>query len=175
MKIKVALSVFIVAIMGTSGLSMAEPNNARFKPGDKNIAEIATSDPNNFSTLVAALVCTDLVGAVSNPYDELTVFAPTNAAFAVLNLDASNICNEFDTATLTTILLYHVTGERRPSPSIINGFDKSVDMLAGGSIYPDGGGSLTIRDNGDNPVQITTPDVLASNGIIHVVDHVLLP
>jgi transforming growth factor-beta-induced protein len=157
-----------------TAMSIPAATAERFKPGDQTIAEIAVSDPGNFSTLVAALSCTDLVGAVAAEDAELTVFAPTNAAFAKLNLDASNVCT-IDTGTLSTILLYHVVDERRTSPSVINGMNKSIDMLAGGAVYPDGNGSTVIRDNGGNAVTIVIPDVLASNGVVHVVDTVLLP
>jgi transforming growth factor-beta-induced protein len=145
----------------------------RFKPGDDTIAEIAVTD-GNFNTLVAALSCTGLVGAVADPEAELTVFAPTDSAFAAAGLDAGNICAVFDTETLTTILLYHVVGERRPSPSVINGRNKSIEMLAGGSIFPEGQRSLAIDAN-NSSVNIIIPDILASNGIIHVIDFVLLP
>jgi uncharacterized surface protein with fasciclin (FAS1) repeats len=163
--------IFAVVIAIASPLD----SHARgFKPGDRTIAEIAVSDPANFSTLVAALACTDLVGAVADPDAELTVFAPTNAAFAMAGLNATNICSTFDKETLTTILLYHVTDERRPSPSVINGRNKMITMLAGGAIYPQGKGSLAIDAN-NSTVNIVIPDVLASNGIIHAIDFVLLP
>lgn len=145
----------------------------RFRPGDQTIAEIAVTTP-GFTTLVAALSCTDLVGAVADPDAELTVFAPNDDAFAAAGLDATNICSTFDTATLTTILLYHVVGERRPSPSVINGRNKAIEMLAGGAIYPVGRRSLTINANSSS-VNIIAADILASNGIIHVIDFVLLP
>jgi uncharacterized surface protein with fasciclin (FAS1) repeats len=165
-----------IAIAFLLALSLALPtqaNTQRFKPGDRTIAEIAVTD-GNFNTLVAALSCTGLVPAVADPEAELTVFAPTDAAFAKAGLDATNICTTFDQGTLTTILLYHVVGERRPSPSVINGKNKAIEMLAGGSIYPQGKGSLTIAAN-NSTVNIETPDLLASNGIIHVIDFVLLP
>jgi len=151
-----------------------QANAQRFKPGPDTIAEIAVTN-GNFNTLVAALACTGLVGAVADPEAELTVFAPTDTAFKdQLGLDATNICSTFDTETLTTILLYHVVGERRPSPSVINGRNKSIEMLAGGSIFPEGQRSLVIDANAST-VNIETADVMASNGIIHIVDGVLLP
>jgi transforming growth factor-beta-induced protein len=156
--------------------ALALPSHAnvqRFKPGDRTIAELAIMN-GNFNTLVAALSCTGLVGAVADEDAELTVFAPTDAAFAAAGLDAGNICAVFDSDTLTGILLYHLVGERRPSPSVINGRDKAIGMLAGGSIYPEGRGSLTIQAN-NSTVNIVIPDVLASNGIIHAIDFVLLP
>ena len=145
----------------------------RFKPGDDTIAEIAV-DNGGFTTLVQALSCTGLVGAVADPNAELTVFAPTDAAFAKAGLNAGNICTTFTKEDLTTILLYHVVGERRPSPSVINGRNKSINMLAGGSIFPVGRGSLMINAN-NSAVNVVVPDILASNGIIHVIDFVLLP
>ena len=165
-----------IAIALLLALSLALPTQAnaqRFKPGDRTIAEIAVTN-GNFNTLVAALSCTGLVGAVADPDAELTVFAPTDAAFAELGLDAGTICAAFDTDTLSTILLYHVVGERRPSPSVINGKNKAIEMLAGGSIFPQGKRSLTIAAN-NSSVEIETPDILASNGIIHIIDGVLLP
>ena len=167
----IALVVLLIGALVITAVASAD--QGRFKPGDETIAEIAVGN-GNFTTLVAALSCTDLVGAVADPDAELTVFAPNDAAFAAANLNASNICSTFDKATLTSILLYHVTDERRPSPSVINGRNKSIEMLAGGSIYPVGKGSLTINAN-NSTVNIVAPDIMASNGIIHVIDFVLLP
>lgn len=161
--------VLLVGILSTTLVSAQ-----RFQPGDDTIATIAVEN-GNFTTLVQALVCTDLVGAVADEDAEFTVFAPTDAAFGALGLNAGNICSVFDTETLTTVLLYHVVGERRPSPSVINGKNKNIDMLAGGSIYPEGKGSLALFDNLDRQTNVVIPDIMASNGIIHVVDNVLLP
>ena len=173
-KIQKVLSFSVILAFVVALGSPAVSDARGFKPGDRTIAEIAVSDPDNFSTLVAALACTDLVGAVADPDAELTVFAPSNAAFALAGLDAGNICSAFDKATLTTVLLYHVVGERRPSPSVINGKNKMITMLAGGAIYPAGNRSLTINAN-NSSVNIVAPDILASNGIIHVIDSVILP
>ena len=164
-----SLILTIIVALGAPSDSHAQ----RFKPGDDTIAEIEVTS-GDFTTLVAALSCTGLVGAVADPDAELTVFAPTDDAFAVAGLNATNICSTFDTETLTTILLYHVVGERRPSPSVINGKNKMITMLAGGAIYPLGNRSLTINAN-SSTVNIVAADILASNGIIHVIDFVLLP
>ena len=175
MKVKNALLGLLAIATILPGLSMAEPRQ-RFKPGDQTIAEIAAQDPGQFSTLVAALLCTDLIDAVSNPEAELTVFAPTNDAFAdALGVTASTVC-EIDEATLTDVLLYHVVGERRPSPSVINGRNKQIEMLNGAFIFPEGQKSFEIIGNSnEDPVTIEAADVLASNGIIHIIDGVLLP
>jgi uncharacterized surface protein with fasciclin (FAS1) repeats len=173
MKLKIVLIFLFITVFLMSSFAFGEPRK-RFQPGDQTIAEIASADPDNFSTLVAALICTDLVGAVNDPMAELTVFAPTNEAFGTLELDADNICT-VDNDTLTEILLYHVVGARRPSPSVINGKNKRIKMLAGGFIYPEGGGSLNLEDNTGETVAIAAADVMASNGIIHVISGVLFP
>ena len=167
---------FSISLICAAIISIAIPSAGhaqRFKPGDDTIAEIAVMS-GDFTTLVAALSCTDLVGAVADPDAELTVFAPTDTAFAQAGLNAANICSTFDSETLTTILLYHVVGERRTSPSVINGKNKMITMLAGGAIYPLGNRSLTINAN-NSTVNIVAPDILASNGVVHVIDFVLLP
>jgi uncharacterized surface protein with fasciclin (FAS1) repeats len=164
-----AMAAALAVILALPVVAGAE----RFKPGDDTIADIAVGN-GGFTTLVQALSCTGLVSAVANPDAELTVFAPTDDAFALAGLNAGNICSAYDTATLSTILLYHVVAERRPSPSVINGRNKSITMLAGGDIYPAGTGSLTLNAN-NSSVNIVAPDLLASNGIIHVIDFVLLP
>jgi transforming growth factor-beta-induced protein len=161
--------VFVVAMLSTTLVSAQ-----RFRPGPDTIATIAVEN-GNFTTLVAALSCTGLVDAVANPNASLTVFAPTDDAFAALGLNAGNICATFDTDTLSTVLLYHVTNGRRPSPSVIQGRNKSINMLAGGAIYPQGRGSLVLRDNLNRDTNIIIADIMARNGIIHVVDNVLLP
>ena len=172
--IKVTILAALVFVLIFVVASASADPVQRFKPGDQTIAEIAVGN-GNFTTLVAALDCTGLVPAVANPDAELTVFAPTDDAFAALDLYPETICGAFPTDTLTTILLYHVVGERRPSPSVINGQNKSIWMLAGGAIYPQGKGSLALFDNLDRQTNIVAADVMASNGIIHVVDDVLLP
>ncbi|HSR51536.1 MAG TPA: fasciclin domain-containing protein [Acidobacteriota bacterium] len=172
MNFRRALTYTFLAVFCLTSLTFA--GDGRFRPGDQTIAEIAATN-GNFNTLVAALICTDLLGAVSDPGAELTVFAPTDSAFADAGLNPGNVCTTFSESDLATILLYHVVGERRPSPSVINGRNKSITMLAGGSIRPEGRRSLTLLDNLDREVNITMPDILASNGIVHVVDGVLLP
>jgi uncharacterized surface protein with fasciclin (FAS1) repeats len=142
------------------------PMPAAAKPrADGNIAEIAIG-AGSFNTLVAALACTDLVGAVSGK-QQLTVFAPTDAAFAKLELDADNVCTTFDADTLSNILLYHVTRGNRLSQSVLG--KNQILMLNGGRISV----SRTGEINGGST--IVTPDIRASNGVIHIIDTVLLP
>ena len=126
------------------------------------------AETGEFSTLIAALAATDLVDALSGPRP-YTVFAPTDEAFAALGLNADNIAGAFDTETLANILLYHVTRGVRPSPSVVGA--NNLLMLNGERV------SVSVNDDGAfvNDSRIVGPDVRTSNGIIHIVDAVLLP
>ena len=155
-------------LVATLSLAMTQTALAgRFKPGDQTIAQIAVAD-GNFTTLVAALSCTGLVGVVANPAVELTVFAPTDAAFADLGLNAHNICDVFDDATLTTILLYHVVEGQIFSGNLQDGV--TAPTLQGQNIAVDL--SVGVKINESN---VTTADIITKNGVIHIIDAVLLP
>jgi uncharacterized surface protein with fasciclin (FAS1) repeats len=117
--------------------------------------------------LIAALVAADLVDAIAAP-GQRTVFAPTDAAFTKLGLNAGNI-GTLDRAVLTEILLYHVTQGRRAAVSVVSA--KQLRMLNGGL-------TRISRQDGKvyiNDAAIEATDVAAGNGIIHVIDSVLLP
>jgi transforming growth factor-beta-induced protein len=112
-------------------------------------------------------VTADLVGALS-AVGQRTVFAPTDAAFAELGLDAGNI-GTLPKAALTNILLYHVAPGRR----------LAADVVSSNRIRMSNGGFTTIRlQAGEaliNDSRIVLTDVEAANGVIHVIDAVLLP
>ncbi len=133
----------------------------------KNIVEIAQSDP-NFSTLVSAIVAAELDDVLSNG-GPFTVFAPTNAAFA--KLDPTTLNNIISNPVLLTALLqYHVVSGEVTSSDLTNG--PVVTLLSGQSINVDlSGGMVTL--NGSS--KVTAADIDASNGVIHVIDEVLLP
>jgi len=155
------------------------------KPGSQTIAQIAAGNP-AFSTLVSLLQLTGL-GTVVNSNDvTLTVFAPTNAAFTKLftaNPSLPGILTSPAQAALgypllKNVLLYHVTDGRRFSNSVFNQNNaKTVEMLNGGSITANP--NLTLIDGAGQTINpILTPSLIniaASNGVIHVIDTVLLP
>lgn len=134
------------------------------------IVDIASADE-NFSTLVAAVVAADLAETLSGE-GPFTVFAPTNDAFAAA-FDALGITAEellADTDTLTNILLYHVVSGEVLAEDVVNA--TSVTTVQGSDI------TITVRDGNvflNDTVQVTMTDILASNGVIHVIDGVLLP
>lgn len=132
------------------------------------IAEIA-AESGDFNTLVAALDAADLVETLNGP-GPFTVFAPTDSAFA--KLPAGTVEGLLaDTAQLTSVLTYHVVpGKVMASdivetngaqPATVNG--QKVDVVVrDGMVYVNG-------------ARVVTADIVASNGVIHVVDAVLLP
>jgi len=130
-------------------------------------AQKVNTDTGEFSTLLAAVVAAGLVEALSAD-GQRTVFAPTDAAFAKLGLNASNI-GTVPNATLTGILLYHVAPVRLPAASVLA---LSQIQMANGSM-------TSIRLEGGNAFinnsRILATDVEATNGIIHVIDTVLIP
>jgi uncharacterized surface protein with fasciclin (FAS1) repeats len=135
------------------------------------IAGIASGNP-NFTTLVTALSCTGLVGAVDNKDPnaaKLTVFAPTNAAFGKLGLNAKNIC-WLPKSLLTKILTYHVAPGALIASDVVSA--KKIQMLNGLYVVP------SVRTSGaylNWYAKISATDIHASNGVIHVIDAVLIP
>ncbi len=138
-----------------------------------NIVEIAASDP-NFSTLVAAVTAADLAGTLSGP-GPFTVFAPTNAAFAALppgTVDTLLLPENKD--QLVSILTYHVVPGAITSDQII-GQSLSVQTVEGRNVRVDGRAGKFGSGVRVNDANVTTADIIASNGVIHVIDKVLLP
>lgn len=130
--------------------------------GGSTIAEIAAAD-GRFGTLLAAVEAAGLSGALAGT-DPLTVFAPTDEAFAKLpDGTVENLLRPENREALTRVLTFHVV------PGTIRLSGQSLDTLAGSpiSIVPQG---LTVEG-----ANILFADIVASNGIIHVIDAVLLP
>ena len=133
-----------------------------------SIAEIAAAD-GNFEILTAAIEAAGLTEALSNGDLSITVFAPTDDAFAALpegTVDALLLPENRD--QLTQILTYHVVDGEVLSTDLASG---EVETLSGGSVTVEvGGETVTI-----NQANVVTADIAASNGVIHVIDAVLLP
>jgi transforming growth factor-beta-induced protein len=129
------------------------------------ILEINTQT-GEFSTLISALTSADLLDALSAP-GQLTVFAPTDASFGALGLNPNNV-GALPTPLLTSLLLYHVAPGRLDAQAVIG---SERIMMANGQ-------ETEIRiENGEvfiNNARITEVDIEATNGIIHVIDAVLL-
>jgi len=122
---------------------------------------------NNFTTLTAAVVKAELLPALTNPFDTVTVFAPTNTAFSnlatALGTDLNGI---LALPNLADILLYHVVGNKLNAANLTNG---NLAMLNGTNTIVNLTGGVKI-----NASNVTTADLNAGNGVVHVIDAVLL-
>lgn len=137
-------------------------------PGVLNIVQMAQLNP-AFSTLVGAVVSANLQDDLSDPAARLTVFAPTNDAFAAI---ASTVAGLTPTQ-LSTVLTYHVVGSQVLAANIP--FGTPVATLSGQNITINAGTPPTITDTTATPASIVATDVRASNGVIHVIGKVLIP
>jgi uncharacterized surface protein with fasciclin (FAS1) repeats len=135
-----------------------------------NIVAVAAGNP-NFTTLVAAVKAAGLVEALSVP-GPITVFAPTNDAFAKLPAGTvEGLLKPENKAKLVAILTYHVLGGKVMAADAIKLDGKTATTVNGQSIaIKVVGGKVLINES-----TVIIPDVAASNGVIHAIDTVLLP
>jgi len=132
----------------------------------KNIVEVAES-VGDLSTLVAAVVAGDLAETLSSA-GPFTVFAPTNDAFGALPSDTLDaLMKPENKATLVDILTFHVVSAQAYSGDLKHG--QKIATVQGGSVTVDTRSGVKI-----NNANVVTADVLASNGVAHVIDAVLL-
>jgi uncharacterized surface protein with fasciclin (FAS1) repeats len=138
------------------------------------VADVAATD-SRFTTLNQALVNTGLKSTLLQS-GNFTVFAPTDAAFNALatELGTTPAALLADRALLTAVLQYHVLNSRVPAASVPLG--RAITPLAGGFFKIESvGGALTFTDGRNRTGRISATDIGATNGVIHVVDRVLLP
>ena len=140
-------------------------------PGDKDIVATAQSVP-DFSVLVEAVIAANLVTTLQGA-GPFTVFAPTNAAFtaALSELGVSKEDLFADTELLTQILTYHVVPARVLKAEVP--LNTNITTVEGATFQVNS--SLQIVDVANRLPNIVTTDVLTSNGVIHVIDRVILP
>ena len=140
------------------------------------IVDIAVSNP-DFSTLVTAVTEAGLVDVLADPAAQWTVFAPTNDAFAALPEGVLEMVLA-DKELLTRILTYHVVEGVVTSDMVSTMMAPSMEMGAvGGDLL---GGELDVKTYADGSITVNNSnviaaDIIASNGVIHVIDAVLLP
>nr|WP_299066782.1 fasciclin domain-containing protein [uncultured Allomuricauda sp.] len=185
MKALINLSKITLLIFVFIFTSCSDDDNDPIPPveGD-NIVETAI-DTADLSSLVSALqkadesANNDLVSALSGD-GPFTVFAPTNAAFADLfaQLDGFSSLNDFSTEALqdilATILKYHViSGTAALSTDLTNG--QTLTTLQGSTVEVSTDGGVFISDATSSDAQVTTPNVETENGVVHIINKVLLP
>ncbi|TAH01220.1 MAG: fasciclin domain-containing protein, partial [Sphingobacteriales bacterium] len=147
------------------GFSSCDNNDDDGPTGPDNIAGIVANNP-SFSILNAAIVKAGLGSALSG--GSLTVFAPDNAAFEASNITAATI-STLSAGRLDTILKYHVLGTIASSSAVP--VSDTLKTLFGRNLF------ASRNTNGVflNGFKVKTPDVAASNGVIHVIERVLIP
>ncbi|MBX3058733.1 MAG: fasciclin domain-containing protein [Anaerolineae bacterium] len=133
-----------------------------------SIAEIAVEN-GNFTTLVAALDAAGLVDTLAGE-GSFTVFAPTDDAFAALPEGTIEALLADPNGALTDILLYHVVDGAVPAETVVT-LDAATTLLGEDVTITVSDGRVLLNDT----VEVTTTDIVASNGIIHVINAVLLP
>lgn len=152
--------IFFMCVSGTVAGGLRTPS--------QNIVELAVATP-ELSTLVAALKAGDLVETLSGS-GPFTVFAPTNEAFDKLPSSTLNhLLKPENKGELVNILTYHVASGRVLSTDLRNG--ERIQTLQGDNVRVRvGEGEVHI-----NHAKVVQADVVASNGVVHLIDHVLLP
>ena len=146
----------------------------------KNIVENAINSKDH-TTLVAAVKAAGLVETLQTP-GPFTVFAPTNAAFDMLPKGTvETLLKPENKGTLTTVLTYHVVAGKLDSKELSrlikegNG-QAQLKTVAGGTLWASmKGNKIMLTDEKGGMATVTTADVFQSNGVIHVVDTVLMP
>ncbi len=167
--------VFIIASILMIGFS-----NTATAQNKQDIVDIAVS-VDDFSTLVTALKAADLVGALKGD-GPFTVFAPTNAAFGKIDSDTLGSLLELENReALTGILTYHVISGKIAASDVVAALEKGngkVDLktLNGAAIkVMSKEGKIYLKDQNGNYSQIVKTDVMGSNGVIHIIDTVVMP
>lgn len=147
---------------------------------NKSIVEIAVGNE-NFSTLVTALKAADLVGALQGD-GPFTVFAPTNDAFAKIDSKTlGSLLEPKNKSTLSSILTYHVVSGKLAASDVVAALKKGKGMVEvktlSGAILTvvQKDGKIWLKDGNGNYSQITSTDVMANNGVIHVIGDVVMP
>ncbi|HYD04651.1 MAG TPA: fasciclin domain-containing protein [Reyranella sp.] len=172
----------MLSVSALAGVAYAENPMVGGAPmfEDKNIIENAVNSADH-TTLVAAVQAAGLVETLSGP-GPFTVFAPTNDAFAMLPAGTvDNLLKPENKDTLVKILTCHVVAAKALSTDVAkmvadDGGEHVIDTVGGCKITAKvNGDKVMLTDEAGGTATVTIADVLQSNGVIHVVDHVLLP
>jgi uncharacterized surface protein with fasciclin (FAS1) repeats len=141
----------------------------------KSITEIAAGDA-RFSTLVAAVTAAGLAETLAGP-GRFTVYAPVNDAFAALPAGTvETLLKPENKGQLTDILLYHVDDRVLMAANFPAGATYFKPLLTSERLcITSAGGKVTVDDGSGTMANVIIADIIADNGVIHVIDKVLLP
>ena len=174
-----AATLLAVTTLGANAQKDPKVGGAEMYP-TKTIVENAVNSPIH-TTLVAAVKAAGLVDTL-NSAGPFTVFAPTNDAFAKLPAGTvDTLVKPENKAQLTSILTYHVVPGKISSKDLLkmikDGGGKATATTVNGEplTFTASGKTITITDAKGGTAKVTTADVFQSNGVIHVIDTVLMP
>lgn len=162
-------SLSLAVMIAFIAFSCKKDDTPQPMPADPTIADITASDT-SFSFLLAAATKAGLADELSAP-GSLTVFAPTNDAFRAAGFPTKESVEAADATTLSGILTYHILSGKVLAANVPAGPDAAVATLGGDTIY-------TTKNSAGvfvNGVKVVTADVMASNGVVHVIGKVLIP
>ena len=164
---KLMQKTLIGLLIGFAATSaMAGMSDTKKSPG--TIVAVATANP-DFSTLVTAVKAAGLVDTL-NSKGPFTVFAPTNEAFAKLPAGTvENLLKPENKEKLTAILTYHVVAGKVTAAQVVK--LKTADTVNGKAVTIEAGKNGVMV----NDAKVSATDIWASNGVIHVIDTVLIP
>jgi uncharacterized surface protein with fasciclin (FAS1) repeats len=175
MKFKLALSLGALALCAFTSTA-----KEKMKAPTQDIVDLVTSSP-DFSTLVTAVKAAAL-GDTLKGVGPFTVFAPTNEAFAKLPADTVDTLVKPDNKdTLSKILTYHVVAGKVTAKQLISMIKKghgkaSVKTVEGGALIASmKSGSVILTDEKGGMATVTKTDLMATNGVIHIIDTVVMP
>jgi uncharacterized surface protein with fasciclin (FAS1) repeats len=178
-------AAMVTAFVGLSVSSVQADDHVTMVDGakmyaDRTIVENA-SNADSLSTLVAAVKAADLVETLSSE-GPFTVFAPTNDAFAKLpDGTVDTLLEPENKGKLQSILTYHVVPAKATASAVVGmiedgGGEADVTTVEGGTLtLMLEGDSVIVEDAQGNLATVTKADVMQSNGVVHVIDTVLMP
>ena len=173
---KLIKSMFLLFVAGLMTLSATAQSSAQ----TKDIVDVAAGSKDH-TTLVAAVGAADLVSTLKSA-GPFTVFAPTNAAFAKLPAGTvDNLLKPKNKATLAGILTYHVVAGNLDAKAVMAAIKKGkgkvvLTTVAGGKLKASiVGGKVILTDEKGGKATVTATDLKGTNGVIHVINAVLMP
>lgn len=168
----------VAAVATEEATATAEPEATEEAAAGNTIADVVSTDP-QFTTLLSAVQAADpsVLGRLSDPNAQLTIFAPTNEAFEALGEDELNTLLA-DSGELTNTLLYHVVNGKVLLADITAAFEsqEEVDALVAQTLLTGYTLLITRDEDGNyyvNGAKIITTDIETANGVIHVIEAVI--
>lgn len=177
---RIALALSIALLAPLAPTANAGNASAAAPANQSTVVDVAVSSPDH-TTLVAAVKAADLAGTLSST-GQFTVFGPTNAAFDALPAGTvDTLLKPENKATLTGVLTYHVVPGAVDAATLVStikagGGTAELTTVQGGKLVASiDGNRVVLTDAKGSKSTVTATDLVAGNGVVHVVDRVLMP